>query len=117
MYNETETKYFNKEGKALKNTEVYSNNKLFVKVENNRYGFVDYNGNVVVDCQYDKAYEFNEYGFATVKKDGKWGAIDENGEEVVAPIYEMENQQVPSFIRNYYRVTYGSGEFYYTDAK
>ncbi len=117
VYNETEMKYFNKEGKALKNTEVYPNNKLFVKVENNRYGFVDYNGNVVVDCQYDKAYELNEYGFATVKKDGKWGAIDENGKEVVAPIYEIKNQQEPSFIGNYYRVTYGSGEFYYTDAK
>ncbi len=117
VYNETEMKYFNKEGKALKNIEVYPNNKLFVKVENNRYGFVDYNGNVVVDCQYDKAYELNEYGFATVKKDGKWGAIDENGREVVAPIYEIKNQQEPSFIGNYYRVTYGSGEFYYTDAK
>ncbi len=78
VYNETEMKYFNKEGKALKNIEVYPNNKLFVKVENNRYGFVDYNGNVVVDCQYDKAYELNEYGFATVKKDGKWGAIEVN---------------------------------------
>ena len=117
VYNETETKYFTKEGKVLKNTEVYPNNKLFVKVENNRYGFVDYNGNVVVDCQYDKAYELNEYGFATVKKDGKWGAIDENGKEVVTPIYEIKNQQEPSFIGNYYRVTYGSGEFYYTDAK
>lgn len=117
IYNETETKYFDKNGKELKNTEVYPNNKLFVKVENNQYGFVDYNGNLVVDYQYDKAYEFNEYGFATVKKDGKWGAINENGQEVVAPIYEIKNQQEPSFIGSYYRVTYGFGEFYYTDPK
>ncbi len=117
IYNETETRYFNKEGKALKNNEVYPNNKLFVKVENNQYGFVDYKGNLVVDYQYDKAYEFNQYGFATVKKGGKWGAIDENGQEVVAPIYEFKNQQEPSFIGSYYRVTYGFGEFYYTDAE
>lgn len=117
IYNETEIKYFDKEGKALKNTEVYPNNKLFVKVENNQYGFVDSNGNLVVDYEYDKAYGFNEYGFATVKKGGKWGAIDESGKEVVAPIYEIKNQQEPFFIGSYYRVTYGSGEFYYTDAK
>lgn len=117
IYNETETKYFNKEGKELKNTEVYPNNKLFVKVENNQYGFVDINGNLVVDYKYDKAYEFNSYGFAAVRKDGKWGAINEQGQEVVAPIYEIKEQGEPSFIGSYYRVTYGFGEFYYTDAK
>lgn len=117
IYNETETKYFSKEGKELKNTEVYPNNKLFVKVENNSYGFVDSNGNVVVDYKYDKAYEFNSYGFAAVKKDGKWGAMNEQGKEVIAPTYEIKEQGEPSFIGNYYRVTYGFGEFYYTDAK
>jgi hypothetical protein len=117
VYNETDVKYFSKDGKELKNTEVYSNNKLFVKVENEQYGFVDANGNVVVDYKYDKAYEFNQYGFAAVKKDGKWGAINEQGQEVIAPTYEFKEQIEPSFIGRYYRVTYGFGEFYYTDAK
>lgn len=117
IYNQTEIKYFDKEGKELKNTEAFPNHKLFVAIENNQYGFVDSNGNLVLDYQYEMAYELNEYGFATVKKDGKWGAIDENGQEVVAPIYEIKNQQIPSFIGSYYRVTYGYGEFYYTDAK
>lgn len=117
IYNETETKYLDKNGKELKNTEVYLNNKLFVKVEGNQYGFVDSNGKLVVDYKYDKAYEFNSYGFAAVKKDGKWGAINEQGQEVIAPIYEIQEQGEPTFIGNYYRVTYGFGEFYYTDAK
>lgn len=117
MYNETETKYLDKNGKELKNTEVYPNNKLFVKVEGNQYGFVDSNGKLVVDYKYDKAYEFNSYGFAAVKKDGKWGAINEQGQEVIAPIYEIQEQGEPAFIGSYYRVTYGFGEFYYTDAK
>lgn len=117
IYNETETKYFSKEGKELKNTEVYPNNKLFVKAEGDKYGFVDINGNLIVDYQYDKAYEFNSYGFAAVKKDGKWGAINEQGQEVIAPIYELKEQGEPSFIGSYYRVTYGFGEFYYIDAK
>lgn len=117
IYNETEIKYFNKEGKELENTEVYPNNKLFVKIEGDKYGFVDNNGNIVVDYKYDKAYEFNSYGFAAVEKDGKWGVINEQGQEVVAPIYEIREQGEPSFIGSYYRVNYGFGEFYYTDAK
>lgn len=117
IYNESEIKYFSKEGKELNNTQVYSNNKLFVKVEDKKYGFVDMNGNLIVDYQYDKAYEFNSYGFAAVKKDGKWGAINEQGEEVIAPTYEFKEQIEPSFIGRYYRVIYGFGEFYYTDAK
>lgn len=115
IYNEEETKYFNKEGKELKNTEVYPNNKLFVAVKDGKYGFIDKEGNVIVDYKYDKAFEFNGYGFATIKKDGKWGAINEQGQEVVAPIYKIQNQKQPSFIKNYYQVIYGFGEFYYTD--
>ncbi len=117
IYNENETKYFSKEGKELKNTEVYTGNQLFVEVKDNQYGFVDKNGNLVVDYKYEKAFEFNEYGFATVKKDGKWGAINEKGEEVAEPIYEIKGQKEPSFIGKYYQVIYGFGEFYYTDMK
>lgn len=116
IYNEEETRYFDKEGRELKNTEVYGNNKLFVSNKDNKYGFVDKEGNIVVEYQYDKAYEFNEYGFATVKKDGKWGSINEQGEEVVVPTYEIKNQKQPSFIGSYYQVTYGFGEVYYTNA-
>lgn len=115
IYNDDEIKYFDKQGKELKNTEVYSNNKLFVKNENGKYGFTDINGNVKVDIIYEKATEFNEYGFASIKKDGKWGAINEKGEIVIEPTYEIKNQMEPSFIGKYYRVQYGFGEIYYTD--
>lgn len=117
VYNESETKYFSKEGKELKNTEVYTTNKLFVAEKDGKYGFVDKNGNIVVDYKYDRANEFNIYGFATVRKDEKWGAINEQGKEVAAPIYEIKEQKEPTFIGNYYRVTYGFGEFYYTNTQ
>lgn len=117
IYNELEIKYLSKEGQELKNIQVYPNNKLFVKVEDKKYGFVDIDEKLVVDYQYDKAYEFNSYGFAAVKKDGKWGAINDQGEEVISPTYELKEQSEPSFIGRYYRVIYGFGEFYYTDAK
>lgn len=117
VYNETEMQYFSKGGKPLQNTQVYPNNKLFVKVENNQYGFVDKDGKLVVNCQYDKALEFNSYGFAAVKREGKWGVVNEQGQEIVAPTYELSNESEPFFIGSYYRVVYGFGEFYYTNAK
>ena len=55
--------------------------------------------------------------FATVEKDGKWGVINEQGEEVLEPTYEFKNQEEPFFIGKYYQVVYGVGEIYYTDAK
>ena len=113
IYNDEETKYFSKEGKELKNTEVYPENKLFSKKENEKWGFEDKSGNIVVGCEYDKVTEFNEYGFAAVKKDGKWGAINQQGEIVIEPTYEIKEEQQPSFIGKYYKVEYGFGEFYY----
>ncbi len=115
IYNEEQTKYFDKEGKELANTEVYPNNQLFSKKENEQWGFADKNGNVVVDCKYEKVTEFNEYGFAAVKLDGKWGVINSQGKEVLEPTYELKDQIEPSFIGKYYKLTYGFGEFYYTD--
>ena len=73
IYNDNEKKYFNKEGKEVKNIEVYADNTLFSKVENNKWGFADENGNTVIEYQYDKVTEFNEYGFAAVKKRWKMG--------------------------------------------
>lgn len=116
VYNDTEIKYFNKEGKEINNTEAYPNNKLFAKQENGKWGFVDVNGKTAVESKYDKVTEFNKYGFASVKKDNKWGAINEQGLEVIEPTYEMNGQVEPSFIGKYYQVTYGFGEIYYTDS-
>ena len=117
IYNDNEKKYFNKEGKEVENIEVYVDNTLFSKVENNKWGFADKNGNTVIESQYDKVTEFNEYGFAAVKKDGKWGSIDISGKEVIKPTYEIKEELEPQFIGVYYQVKYGFGEVYYTDAK
>ena len=113
--NDTETRYFDKDGKELKNTEVYPNNTLFAKKENDKWGFVNKNGNIVVEAKYDKVTEFNEYGFAGVRLDGKWGVVNSAGEEVLAPTYTLNEETDPYFIGSYYRVQYGFGEFYYTD--
>ena len=113
--NELDTRYFDKEGKELKNTEVYPNNTLFAKKEGDKWGFADKNGNTVVEAKYDKVTEFNEYGFAGVRLDGKWGVLNSKGEEVLAPTYTLNEETEPYFIGTYYRVQFGFGEFYYTD--
>ena len=113
--NDEETKYFDKQGKELKNTEVYPNNNLFAKKENEKWGFSDKSGNTVVEAKYDKVTEFNEYGFAGVKLEGKWGVVNSKGEEILAPTYTLNEEMEPYFIGTYYRVQYGFGEYYYTD--
>ncbi len=114
--NDTDTRYFDKDGKELKNTEVYPNNTLFAKKEGDKWGFTNKNGDVVVEAKYDKVTEFNEYGFAGVRLDGKWGVVNSKGEEVLAPTYTLNEEIEPYFIGTYYRVQYGFGEYYYTDA-
>lgn len=115
IYNSEQTKYFNQDGKELKNTEVYKNNTLYAEENNGKWGFSDINGNMKIGYRYEKVTEFNEYGFAAVKLNGKWGAIDEQGKEVSGLVYEFKEDVIPSFIGKYYKVTYGFGEFYFTD--
>ena len=43
-----------------------------------KYGFIDKNGKVVIELQFDNAGAFSE-GLAEVEKDGKWGFIDKRG--------------------------------------
>ena len=82
----------------IKVTEVLSSNTLFVSKKDGKYGFVDKNGNVVVDYIYDEAQEQNSYGFAAVKKDNLWGAIDSKGNVVVEPKYNLEDYLIIDFI-------------------
>ena len=66
------------------------------------------NGEVVVEPDYDFVTEFNEFGFAGIQKDGKWGSINLSGQVVVEPCYEIEWGN-PVFIGKYYEVDLGYG--------
>ena len=50
-----------------------------VKSKDNKCGFIDRNGKIVIPFEYEDAGNFSE-GFAPVKKDGKWGYISRSGE-------------------------------------
>ena len=47
--------------------------------------------------------EFNEYGYAGIKSKNKWGSINENGDVIKEPTYEVESNIIPSFIKEYYQ--------------
>ncbi len=90
--------YYNFKFENKNITEIYSSNTLFKSKNNGKYGFVDKNGNVVVDYIYDDVTEQNSYGYAGIKKDGKWGAIDNKGNVVQEPTYNLEDYLQIDFI-------------------
>lgn len=93
-----EYKYYNFRFEEKNETEILSNNTLYLDKKDNLYGYVDKDGNVVVEYMYDDATEQNEYGFVAVKKDGKWGAINNKGELVQEPIYNLDDYLIIDFI-------------------
>ena len=114
IFNDKETKYVSKEEKEITNFEVFTNNKVFAKKQDNKWGFVDASGVKIIDFKYEKVTEVNKYGFAGIKQNGKWGVINSEGKIIVEPTYKL-NDNRPNFIGQYYQVIYGNGEIYYTN--
>ena len=111
---DNEEKYYNFRFEERTKQDINSSNTLFLDKQNDKYGYVDKNGKVVVDYQYDDATEQNEYGYAAVQKDGKWGAINEKGEEIVAPQYDFSNNLGIDFIGEWHLGSIDSNATYYT---
>jgi WG containing repeat len=54
---------------------------MIAVLKDDKYGFCDSTGNLVIPCLYEGPSEFRE-GVAAVKKDGKYGFIDKTGKEL-----------------------------------
>lgn len=93
-----EYKYYNLKCEELPNTEILKGNTIFLSKKDNKYGYIDKKGDPVTEYIYDDATEQNEYGFVAVKINGLWGALDKNGEEVIEPKYNLENNLKIDFI-------------------
>ena len=52
-----------------------------------KFGFVNLQGDLVIDTLYSNAYNFRE-GLAKVKISGKWGVVNKKGEEVIPFYYD-----------------------------
>ena len=97
-----EYKYYNFKFEEKKDNEIYTNNTLYLSKKDGKYGFVDKEGNVVVDYIYDDATKQNEFGYAAIKKDGKWGSIDEKGTVVQEPTYNLDEYLKIDFIAKWH---------------
>lgn len=91
-------KYYNFKFEEKKESDIFPNRTLFLDKKDGKYGFMDKNGNVVIDYVYDDATEQNDYGYAGIKKDGKWGSINSKGEIIQEPTYNLDNYMLINFV-------------------
>lgn len=102
LWTEEGYQYYNLEGESKEAKDILLQNNLFLKKENGTYGYVDKEGNTIVECTYDDAKEQNNFGYAAVKKDGKWGAIDSTGKVVCTPQNDLDGYLLIDFIGEYH---------------
>ena len=107
-------KYYDVNGNLLQAKDILKNNTLYAKKINEQWGFVDSNGNLKVQNEYEMVTDFNEYGFAGIKKDGKWGIINQEGVIIQEPIYVLDWIQ-PTFLGKYYRINAWYGDARYSN--
>lgn len=111
ILSDTDSKYIDFDGNILANTQLFDT-QLYAKNQNGKWGFVNKNGEFIVQPEYDFVTELNEYGFAGIKQNGKWGSINAKGEVVVQPIYVLDFDN-PKFVGKYYEYNVGYGSRYY----
>ena len=98
MLENDQTKYYTFHFEEKQEKDIFPNRTLFVSKQDGKYGFVDKDGNVVVDYQYDDATEQNDYGYAGIKKDANWGSINSEGKVIQEPKYDLEDYILVNFI-------------------
>jgi len=81
-----------KPGKYTVGCCIYAHNRIFVsckagKADNIKCGYVDFDGNIIIEPKYDAVY-FYRNDMAAVKLKNKWGFIDKKGRLVIGYKYE-----------------------------
>lgn len=73
-----------KQGSSQSSSE---NSELFRFVRNDRLGYIDRSGKIIIEPKFEEADNFNE-GLASVKKGEKFGYIDRTGKIVISPEFD-----------------------------
>jgi hypothetical protein len=66
--------------------QVFSQSNLHIFERNDRYGFADDSGQVIIEAQFHMAFDFNKEGIAAVVDDSGWVYIDKKGQHVIRPL-------------------------------
>ncbi len=102
VWTEDGYKYYDLTGGEKKISEAFSQNNLFLDKKDNKYGYIDKEGNVIVDYIYDDARRQNDYGYCAVKQNGLWGVLNKNGEIICETKYNLDNNLLVDFIGEYH---------------
>lgn len=105
--------YLDKLGNIIDSKDVLKANKLFAKKQDDKWGFADITGKLKIEAKYDMVTDFNKYGYAGINVNGKWGVIDEAGNILQEPKYNLDDAQIPNFIGKYYEEYLGYGERFF----
>lgn len=97
-YTDSDYKYYNFKFEEKQNTEILSQNILFLSKKNGKYGYKDKAGNIVVSHMYDDATEQNTCGYVAVKQNGLWGSLEKNGSVALEPTVNLDNSIYINFI-------------------
>lgn len=108
---EQDYKYYNFKLEEKSNTEILTGNTLFLKKENGKYGYVNKDGEKVVDYIYDDAAEQNIYGYCAVQTNGTWGSINNIGKIEQETNVNLDNNTEINFIGKWHLSDVGN---YYT---
>ena len=107
-------KYYNLRFEEKNIKDILKTNTLFSSEKDGKFGFVNKDGQVIVDYIYDDVTEENAFGYIGVKKDGKWGVIDYNGKVIMETSLELKNNPKVDFIGNLH-LCVDLNANYYTD--
>ena len=95
---------FNSQGEQLTSFEYLVFGKLIEGVMkariDDKFGFVYPNGKVAVPIQYDYCEDFDN-GYAMIRHQDTWGAIDKKGSVVIKPIFSQK--QIEKILKEKYR--------------
>lgn len=97
-----EYKYYNFNFEEKKNKDLFKNHTLFLVNKDGKYGYVNKDGDLVVNYKYDDAKEQNEFGYCVVKQDGKWGVLAKDGTVILKPSVSLDDNLYIDFIASYH---------------
>ena len=96
-------KYYNFKLEEKTNIEMLATNTLFLVKQDGKYGYVNKNGDLIVNYIYDDATEQNQFGYCAVKKDGLWGVLKSDGTVILKPSVNLDDYLYVDFIAEYHR--------------
>jgi hypothetical protein len=97
-----EYKYYNFNFEEKSNIDVLKNNTLFLVKKGDKYGYVNKNGELIVNYIYDDAKEQNEYGYCVVKQDGLWGVLAQDGTVILKPSVNLDSSLYIEFVSSWH---------------